>query len=482
MQHQLNGNHHSLHLLTRFLVPERISLEPPCEFAGTNLSRTKLYWLLDAITAALADYGEADLREQTGVFASLDSRVIRRMIWNYPLYIRFLTDRGIIAVNGSYVSRSMARCLGFTPRCKGYRFTDPYLSPLREVPVEEPVVSYRSLRRLHRRPQRGPHGEPHGEPHGTPLGTSVEKGWEEGRWLTTPQGPSMVASPCVRLEPTDNWTTQYTFADNPAFLGVDPAFREDLKWRLDCRRIKWEQHNSAVYALTNLKRDWYLVRSAKCGRVFTAVNGLRKTLRSYLTINGDPDLSIVDVSACQPYLLLKLIREHCSRDAYEEWYDLVFVHDLYMQVGFEFPGSPSRDKCKEIFLRILFCSNHSRFPKRAIFQDLLPEVSEMLRKLKKGNHAALAIALQQLESAVMIGRVCRTLELAQIPSFTIHDGLLVQSEQARSVQEMMADAFKAAVGEEPHLKTERCRTTDADWKAGSRAEDFGFTPYDPDFD
>jgi hypothetical protein len=194
MPHQLNGNRHSLHLQTRFLVPERISLEAPCVFEGTSLNRTKLYWLLDAITAALADYGEADLRDQMGVYAGLDSQVIRRMIWNYPKYVGWLVDRGIIAVNGSYVSQRMASSLGLTPRCKGYRFTDPYLSPLREVPVEEPIVSYRSLRRLHRRPQRGPDG--------TPLGTPEGKGWEGGRWLTTPLGPSMVASPCIRNAPT----------------------------------------------------------------------------------------------------------------------------------------------------------------------------------------------------------------------------------------------------------------------------------------
>jgi hypothetical protein len=145
------------------------------------------------------------------------------------------------------------------------------------------------------------------------------------------------------------------------------------------------------------------------------------------------------------------------------------------------PGSPSRDECKETFLRILFCSNRSRFPERAIFHDLFPEVSEMLRKLKKGNHAALAIALQRLESSVMIGRVCRTLELARIPSFTIHDGILVQSEHALNVQRMMAEAFKASVGEEPNIKTERCHSSDAEWTEGSNAEDFGFGPHDEDF-
>jgi hypothetical protein len=270
---------------------------------------------------------------------------------------------------------------------------------------------------------------------------------------------------------------------------VDPGFREDLESRYRRGQIEPEQYNSAVYALTNLKRDWYFVRSAKCGRVFTPVNGLRRTLRPYLTINGDPDLSIVDVSACQPTLLLQLIREHCSEGAYQEWYDLVFIHDIYMFLGFELPQSPSRDDCKQFLMRILFCSNRSRFPEKRFFEDRFPEVSSMLRKLKKGNHAALAIALQQLESSIMIDVVCTQLEWGRIPSFTIHDGILVQTKYAPKVTKVIEQAFKRAIGEEPNLKTDRyCRyprdvdgRSDAEWTAGSNAKDFGFGPHDDDF-
>lgn len=65
--------------------------------------------------------------------------------------------------------------------------------------------------------------------------------------------------------------------------------------------------------------------------------------------------------------------------------------------------------------------------------------------------------LQRLEGSIMIGVVCGALERLRIPSFTIHDGILVQAQHADEVSQIMRAAFTREIGQAPALKVDHFR-------------------------
>jgi hypothetical protein len=125
-----------------------------------------------------------------------------------------------------------------------------------------------------------------------------------------------------------------------------------------------------------------------------------------------------------------------------------------------FGYKPNRDAMKKSVMLTLFSSNKfmggkCAAPKR-LFRDLLPFVFGLTKILKKDDHVALAIALQQLESKTMLDHVCKRLKHADPdrPLLTLHDSGVVPQGAEKDVAAVMEEEAFKVVGYTPTVAIE----------------------------
>lgn len=458
-----------------FLIPEKLvgyDLDLP-----EGLQEHKALWMLDSVTAAHANHTTEQLQSVEGAFATLNSRVLREVVHNYNKYLRHFLHQGILETNNSYVAPRLASAQRTKPRCKGYRFPDTYRGPISKASSGKPLVPYRVVERLLKTwkgdggegtamstapPGRTREGE--GEDNARTRGSTRSSSEEPTRTGKSPSKPPAEPTSrncshfvCVRNSSEAPWLEQdYRYADNLETLGVQSSAFGQLRHFYHDELLSLDMCNVGLYSLANLHQDWYMKSKENCGRVFTSVNGMRRWLRPWLTINDDDNLALIDVSSCQPYLMLGLIREHCPT-AYDDWRTEILFRDIYTSFGKLLPTFRTRDELKKLFLTILYCRNETHFPAKAAFRKRFPLVAAMIKKIKRKDHKQFPLMLQRLEGSIMIGMVCGALERLRIPSFTIHDGILVQAQHADEVSQIMRAAFTREIGQEPALKVDHLR-------------------------
>lgn len=79
----------------------------------------------------------------------------------------------------------------------------------------------------------------------------------------------------------------------------------------------------------------------------------------------------------------------------------------------------------------------------------------MIGDLKKQNHARIAWMMQNEESTLFIGRICRRLmkERPELPLYTIHDSLVTTERNLDFVERVAMEEF-STLGVSPTFKTE----------------------------
>lgn len=91
-----------------------------------------------------------------------------------------------------------------------------------------------------------------------------------------------------------------------------------------------------------------------------------------------------------------------------------------------------------------------------VFEELFPNISKMIEKIKEDKFQRLAHILQKEESKFVIEIVCKRImdEYVNIPILTIHDSLMSTQENILIVKNIFEEEFKKRYNIVPHLKQE----------------------------
>jgi hypothetical protein len=232
----------------------------------------------------------------------------------------------------------------------------------------------------------------------------------------------------------------------------------------------------------NLRSLDYSFTIGRTGRVFNSITGLKRELRPFLRLCGEP-LGNVDLSCAQPALLALLMRMEVARGG--------VVDSIHATSGWKGcrtlslsspPSSPSLPFSSERFAS-LACSGGlydvladasgldrraakkqllsdvlaPRFvypcPLRAAFEREFPEVAEFIKRVNRsgltssdGSHGNLIRALQALEAELVIELVCPLL-VDRIPIMTIHDAIFCRERDVPLVEQAFRQVFARLVFE-----------------------------------
>jgi hypothetical protein len=245
------------------------------------------------------------------------------------------------------------------------------------------------------------------------------------------------------------------------------------------------------------------------GRIHTNLTNMPKTLRQYLTVEGER-LANVDISESQPLFMgLALARdengertdgrkeEAGGREAGKQaggrrtgrhgvpplmldntmmdkntllgggfdrkrlpadlrrYLELCEARGLYQAVADRL--GKTRDEAKHGVMVAFFDKpGHPNAVAKALDQ-LFPAVMQAMRRIKRQDYRRLAHFAQRIESAFMFGRVVpRIMELRpDLFVSTIHDSILTTAGDAHLVRQVMLDEF-ARLGLSPQVKIEPC--------------------------
>lgn len=136
---------------------------------------------------------------------------------------------------------------------------------------------------------------------------------------------------------------------------------------------------------------------------------------------------------------------------------------LYDEFTDLFDGNSNRDIAKENMFKLLFSRNENykngrrfiQFKKeKEAFASVYPAIAKTVEILKHKNHALLAIYLQKMESFVFIDCIAKRLVEEDIVPLTIHDSIIVKSNQVQKTIQIVKDEFLKTFGVTPsfHVK------------------------------
>lgn len=236
------------------------------------------------------------------------------------------------------------------------------------------------------------------------------------------------------------------YVNNPRFLDTSALTSTDLS----------THHQSWGHLITG---RWYCRESIRYGRIFTPVTNMPSDLRPFLKIDGDDQLSEVDVKTCYPFLLtIEATDNDVSEGAIADWVQLVTEGDIYDVLGKRLRRSAdcdtiSRSKLKKTFYQYVNGTNNAHSQIKKEFTALCPEFAAMLNNLKAKDHRVVAHNLMRHEAEIMFQHVQPRLEESEIPCFTIHDCLLTRTVDADRAALILEEEFSRAVGHQVRTET-----------------------------
>jgi len=220
-------------------------------------------------------------------------------------------------------------------------------------------------------------------------------------------------------------------------------------------------------------------------RLHTSLTNLSKELRPFVSYD-DQALVELDIKAAQPYMALKIIfdyikknRPEISRRLYpeNEYNNLIaqlrttpqlnglanyieavnsdFYSYIQQHYLIYFGYKPSiRDDVKKVMFEVLFSKNESKSRAKSLFKNLFQFPFFVLSELKNDDYKNLARLLQNLESDIILNKVCRKISdiNPEIPIFTVHDAILTTHQHLETVQKIMFDELTYEIGFEPNIR------------------------------
>lgn len=281
-----------------------------------------------------------------------------------------------------------------------------------------------------------------------------------------------------KLNPWDVW-----HLDNLRTLTVDAEGLQDGD--------QW-----TMLSASNLNNGFHFFEVCNYQRRHTLLTQLSRAARSGLRIDTSSDLTICDVSACQPLLLGYLVAVGHSPDATFEnlrslnrrtvpadvahWLELCEAREIYSYIAHAVKRSGSdlkvvrySAKKKRHFVIDFTTMTDAGFKRscliplfdrlsemeaspvfRAIVRDF-PTVANYLRTIKTPHHATAAALCQRLESRLMQHGAMQTLYHDHPDRFTatIHDAIVTTTDHAAKVGDILRECF-VSFGLNPAMKVE----------------------------
>jgi hypothetical protein len=207
---------------------------------------------------------------------------------------------------------------------------------------------------------------------------------------------------------------------------------------------------------------WTFVVDDFAGRIHTNLTQLKRELRTYLRVEGQPRVEI-DIKNSQPLFIGLAARD--GGVVMDERYLELCQDDLYQYLA-DKGGWERRMVKKQLTQTALFAPNNhpsQRSPVKKLFDTEFPAIADYIRRQKNGTATAknpkpwnrLAKVAQTMEAKFVIGSVCDRIRKESVDCWvsTIHDSILTLPESVDLVLGIMEAEF-AKMGVKPRLEAE----------------------------
>lgn len=191
----------------------------------------------------------------------------------------------------------------------------------------------------------------------------------------------------------------------------------------------------------------------------------QNTIDEILSIKHIPlclqnDLSdLVKIFGIQSFKTLLLVRKKNEISFFTNlslFKKLVSQGIFYDEFVKEFEEQITRDVVKDIMFKVLFSQNRMTgnffvpyADEKKIFAKVFPIINEMIEALKEKKHNLLAIYLQKLESNLFIDCIAKRLVENGIIPYTIHDSIIIPTNQQEKALNIVKSVFKNEIGTIP---------------------------------
>ena len=141
---------------------------------------------------------------------------------------------------------------------------------------------------------------------------------------------------------------------------------------------------------------------------------------------------------------------------------LVNSGDFYRNIASVIaPDKPyNKAEMKTMMFMVFFSSNRFIGQPEAHFKRLFraefPEVYEVFKRLKRGNHTALSHLLQRIESSIIVEKASRRIaeEKPNLPIFTVHDSIATVVGHEKYVSKVVQQEIFNFTGLRTHIGIE----------------------------
>lgn len=142
------------------------------------------------------------------------------------------------------------------------------------------------------------------------------------------------------------------------------------------------------------------------------------------------------------------------------------LSDFLNSVSYEaLRGFSSRKNTKKSVMHLLFekfDDEKSKIPNYQVFKRAFPKMTMAMDGMKTIKKNSLAIALQQLESSLVLDvlTMVASKKYPEAPIFTIHDAILTTEEWADQIKDLVVEEMSGIIGLTPRVST-KILSTDA---------------------
>lgn len=375
----------------------------------------KYYYII-----TLLYYGRIfDKRIKEGDFVPLNAKTLASVLGGrYINYLRYLLYKNIIETNNHYINGEQS---------KGFKLTDEYKN---EKSIEIKIADKNIIRNV------------------MVFKEYLEKG------ITLPQH-------------------KYIF-DCLKKIEIN---EDEARYYIEHHTEKYEEYNykSISVDLIATKNFFFKVDST-AGRVHNNITNLSRDLRKYLRYKNQR-LVEIDIQNSQPFLFNLLIRNYYTQaysntvsnilpsygnpisSNFQESDDVLLYKELtsrgiFYEYLMQYLPSCDRDEFKKNIFAKIFYNDEEKYEYEEwfTFQDIFPNVANIISSYKKDNYKNLAISLQRVEAEMIINKIVPRLAARKIYLLTIHDSILTTPENAEIVKEIMIDEFEKEYGLVPGVK------------------------------
>jgi hypothetical protein len=212
----------------------------------------------------------------------------------------------------------------------------------------------------------------------------------------------------------------------------------------------------------------------KRSRLHSPVTRMKRELRKYLMLDGK-HFQILDVKNAQIFLgyiaisdyIQKTTEGYIMEEEYPEDIRLLkqlstegkFYEYLAGKLGWDISTKAERNRFKDVFFTYAWYAdlkpyNYNHVVARA-FNENFPNVSAIIKELKKNYASDFPVHLQNMEAEIMLDVIGKTLMDNNVKFLTIHDAIMIKSdEDYTAIMEVMHSAFRAKYGAVPPISVE----------------------------